>query len=124
MTSRNRRSSDPVIQEAAALGVKVWRVGIGPHYGYYTRPAAILARMGGVSVGECRALAAAEQLLGRDQLHTMIATMSGQQVYRVAIGKAARHQAYDRYRETAEELMEEVVRLREKLYEVGIDPDA
>ena len=37
MTSRARRSQDPVIQEAAALGVKVWKIGIGPHYGYYTR---------------------------------------------------------------------------------------
>ena len=123
MTSRNRRSSDPVIQEAAALGVKVWKIGIGPHYGYYTRPAAELARIGGVSVGEEKALCAAEQLLDRDQLHTMTANMSGQQIYRVAIGKAAPTQSYDRYREAAQELMDDNLRLREKLWELGVDPD-
>ena len=80
--------------------------------------------MSGASVGEHKALAAAEQLLSREELHTMTANMSCQQVYRFAIGKAAPRQSYDRYREAAEELMEENVRLREKLWELGIDPDA
>ena len=54
----------------------------------------------------------------------MTANMSGQQVYRVAIGKAAPRQSYDRYREAAQELMDDNLRLREKLWEMGIDPDA
>ena len=80
--------------------------------------------MSGASIGEHKALCAAAQLLDRDELHTLAATMSGQQIYRTAIGKAPPHQSYGRYREAAQELMDENMRLREKLWELGIDPDA